>query len=571
MKSSLHDVFCERSLSTLPAQHTAITLRENNVNQPEKRKIERILMVTREYDGLAGAGGVKDVCRQLAEALARQGACDVRVVLPRYGFMDAEALGFVPVQLPCNNKTGTLAQGFDVDMSYAHRERREQISLWTKQIHGVTVYLLEASRFAEKQGVYAYTAAEEAEKSWQQAGAGHFDYFAMNILLQKAALDMLILLDFRPDIIHCHDGHSAILPAMLRENDGWRHWFCNTGLVVTIHNAGLGYHQEVGDIEFAEAITGLPMSVIRAGMLNNNFDPFMVAAGYAILNTVSENYARELQETEDDSRTGWLGHQLQRRGITLAGITNGINPEDFDPRHANNAGIDAAFDPATGDLHGKWICKEHMLAACNGEQQWQRVVQYGSLRMESSEQPLFTFIGRLTAQKGVNVLLKTLILLSTMGETGFQILILGSGEKYLEEHLKEMTTAATNQGRLCFLKGYDPALATKIYAAGDFFLIPSLYEPCGLTDYIAQLYGNLPVARRVGGLVKIIDGQTGFTYQEHQPEALAAAMQHALHLYRQERSQITTMQRNAVERIRNHHTWERVMQDYLRLYQQALP
>jgi starch synthase len=304
--------------------------------------------------------------------------------------------------------------------------------------------------------------------------------------------------------------------------------------------------------------------------LNNNFDPFMVAAGYAILNTVSENYARELQETEDDSRTGWLGHQLQRRGITLAGITNGINPEDFDPRHADKAGIDAAFDPATGDLHGKWICKERMLASCNGEQQWQRVVQYGSLQIDP-DQPLFTFIGRLTAQKGVNVLLKALILLSTMGETGFQILLLGSGEQYLEEQLKEMSTTATNQGRLCFLKGYDPALATKIYAAGDFFLIPSLYEPCGLTDYIAQLYGNLPIARRVGGLVKIIDGETGFTYQEHQPEALATAMQQALRLYRQERNQITTMQRNAVERIRTHHTWERVMQDYLGLYQQALP
>jgi starch synthase len=540
------------------------------VNQPEERKIERVLMVSREYDGLAGAGGVKDVCRQLAEALAKHGGCDVRVVLPRYGFIDAEALGFAQVTLPCQNAEGKPALSFDVDMNYAHRERREQVSLWTKNIHGVTVYLLEAARFAEKHGVYAYTAEEEAEKSWQQAGAGHFDYFAMNILLQKAALSMLILLDFRPDIIHCHDGHAAVLPAMLRENEGWRHWFCRTGAAVTVHNAGQGYHQEVGDIEFAEAITGLPFSVIRSGIFNSSFDPFAVAAGYAAMNTVSENYARELQETDEDSRTGWLGHHLLRRGVTLAGITNGISPEDFDPRHAEQAGIDAAFDPAVGDLGGKWQCKEHILAACRADQHWQRAVQHGSLH-RAPELPLFTFIGRLTAQKGVDVLLKALTLLAATGETGFQILLLGSGEKSLEEHLKNMACDENSGGRLCFLKGYDPALATKIYAAGDFFLIPSLYEPCGLTDYIAQLFGNLPVAHRVGGLVKIVDGETGFTYEEHQPEALAAAMQQALHLHREERGRITDMQRAAVERIRSYHTWEQVMQHYLALYRQALP
>ena len=91
-------------------------------------------MVSREYDGLAGAGGVKDVCRQLAEALAKHGGCDVRAVLPRYGFIDAEALGFAQVTLPCQNADGKPALSFDVDMNYAHRERREQVSLWTKNI-----------------------------------------------------------------------------------------------------------------------------------------------------------------------------------------------------------------------------------------------------------------------------------------------------------------------------------------------------------------------------------------------------------------------------------------------------
>lgn len=535
------------------------------MNPLEERSVQRVLMVSREYEGLAGAGGVKDVCRQLAEALAQCGGrCDVRVALPLYGFMDAAALGFERLPLPCRP-----AFSFEVDMNYPGRERREEISVWQRNIRGVTVYLLDSKRFTEKHGVYTYTAEEEEQKSWQQAGAGHFDYFAMNILLQKAALALLILLDFRPDIIHCHDGHAATLPAMMRENEGWRHWFCKTGAVVTIHNAGMSYHQEVADIEFAEAVTSLPPSVVRSGIFNNCFDPFAAAAGYAVMNTVSENYARELQKSEEDSRTGWLGHHLLRKGVSLAGITNGINPEEFDPRHAERLGLDAPFDPASGDLAGKRRCKERLLTVCCEEQNKGKVTQHGSLQMEP-DLPLFTFIGRLTAQKGVDVLLKALILLAATGETGFQTLILGSGEKYLEEHLKEMTAAGSCGGRLCFLQGYAPSLANQIYAAGDFFLIPSLYEPCGLTDYIAQLFGNLPVVHYVGGLVKVLDGETGFTYQEHAPEALAAAIQQALSLHRCDPARLDIMRRAAVRRIHERHTWERVMQDYLALYRQAL-
>jgi starch synthase len=529
-----------------------------------EKKIKRVLMVAREYDGLAGAGGVKDVCRQLAEALVHHEGCEVRVVLPRYGVIDAAASGFRPVPLPCGD-----GKCFAVDMHYTGRERREIVSLWQKDIQGVGVYLLESSRFAEKHGVYAYTAEEEAQKSWQHAGSGHYDYFAMNILLQKAALAMMILLDFRPDIIHCHDGHSAVLPAMMREIEGWRHSFCRTGAVVTIHNAGQGYHQEVADIDFAEAVTGLPGSVIHASLFNQCFDPFAAAAPYARMNTVSANYARELQETDEDSRTGWLGHYLLRRGIKLAGITNGISPEDFDPRDAARAGIDAAFDPASGDLAGKRICKEKLLAACNAGQVSQRVVQHGRLRIEP-DAPLFTFIGRLTAQKGMDVLLEALPLL-TGENAAFQLLLLGSGEKKLEEQIEAMAADEKSGGRICFLKGYDQALAARMYASGDFFLIPSLYEPCGLTDYIAQLFGNLPVVHHVGGLVKVIDGETGFAYQDHTPEALAAAMRQALHLYRHDCGRIGTMQRAAVERIRSHHTWRQAVQEYSALYRQALP
>ena len=527
-------------------------------------------MVSREYDGLAGAGGVKDVCRQLAEALVEHAGCRVRVVLPGYGFMDAEKLGFAPLPLTRPGRSVRPRTGFSVDMNYPARERREEVTVWQQEIRGVEIYLLESPRFSEKLGVYTYTAEEERKTGWQHRGEGHFDYFAMNILLQKAALDLMVLLDCRPDCIHCQDGHAATLPAMMRELPGYRPFFSDTGAVVTVHNAGMGYHQEIDDLVFAEAVTGLPASVINAGRLGTDFDPFMAAAPYARLNTVSENYARELQQTSEDGRTGWLGHELLLRGITLAGITNGINPEDFNPNHPEELGLAAPFSPLQGDLAGKRICKEQMLAACSPGSTWSRVAQYGHLSADAGL-PLYTFIGRLTAQKGVDVLLQAVSLLLA-GEAGnrFQLLILGSGAPDLEEELENLTGAAAVSGRICFLKGYDPALANRIYAAGDFFLIPSLYEPCGLTDYIAQLMGNLPIVHHVGGLVKVLDNTTGFAYAEHAAEALAQAMQRAFTVYESDPAALKAMQRAAVERIRAEHSWQKVMEEYIKLYQSAL-
>ena len=119
------------------------------------------------------------------------------------------------------------------------------------------------------------------------------------------------------------------------------------------------------------------------------------------------------------------------------------------------------------------------------------------------------------------------------------------------------------------MKGFDPVLANQIYASGDFFLIPSRYEPCGLTDYIAQLLGNLPIVHRVGGLVKVIDGETGFSYAGNSAGALAETMQRAMAVYLSGKGAIERMQVAAVERIDRQHTWQVVMDAYMDLYRQA--
>lgn len=537
--------------------------------QRERRTIQSVWMVSREYDGLAGAGGVKDVTRQLAEALVAAGQVKVSVILPRYGFIDVGQAGFAPLPVTTSSAMigGQRAEHtFAVDMDYTREERRENVAIWQRLLNGVTIYLVEADRFAEKLGVYTYTEIEEQRQSWQVKGEGHYDYFAMNILLQKAALDLMILLEAHPDVIHCQDGHAATLPAMMRENCGYRHYFRHTAAVITIHNAGIGYHQEVGDLHFARAVTGLPQRVVDASLLNGSFDPFIAAAPYAILNTVSENYARELQETKEDHRTGWLGHALLGRQVRLAGITNGIDPHAFNPTQPEILQLAAGFDVRNAQLEGKRRCKVSLLEHLQNQAYADRLVQHGTLPCQP-DVPLCVFIGRLTAQKGVDLLIAAMdTLIAT--DTHCSFLVFGSGAVSYEQQLVRL--AEQNLGRMCFLKGFDPVVANSVYAAGDLFLIPSRYEPCGLTDYIAQLLGTLPVVHHVGGLVKVIDEVTGFTYNGESVTTLVSALTRALNVYRHAPERFKKMQQNAVERIEQLHTWQQVMAAYQVLYRKAM-
>jgi starch synthase len=369
-------------------------------------------------------------------------------------------------------------------------------------------------------------------------------------------------------VIHCHDGHTAILSALIREYPGYRSYFRGTGCLVTIHNAGYGYHQEIADIPYARSITGLASHVIDKNQLDRKFDPFLVAGHYAAVNTVSENYARELQETESDLLTGWLGHELKKRGVVLEGVTNGIEPNVFSSSVIAGGDPDLLFDPGKieDDLSGKKHCKSMFLSEIAEGREFEGVKRFGTLR-NSSEHPLFTFIGRLSEQKGVDILIEVLGVLLEK-EVNVQMLILGSGSDNFESRLIALSEDERISGRLCYLKGFSPDLANRIFAAGDFNIVPSRYEPCGLTDFIAQLFGNIPVVHHIGGLVKVRDGVTGIAYHNDSPDDLLRALQKALVLYGDEPLK-RRIQQQAVEEIRRKYTWTKVMRKYLDLYRKA--
>lgn len=531
----------------------------------KQKTIREIWMVSREYGNIAGAGGVKDVVAGLSLTLARWTGRTVHVVLPCYGFILPEPLGFQP--LPDPLQPGEQL-AFETDLNYPAKERKERVAVWYGKIDRVNLYLLDAERFKEKLDVYTYSAYEQSMQPWQKKGEGHFDYFAMNILLQKASLDLMMLIGAQPDVIHCHDGHTAVLPAMINELAGYRNYFRETGCLVTVHNAGKGYHQEVADLAFAAASSGLSLDTVYASRLDDCFDPFLAGGRWAVMNTVSENYARELRETSDDMLTGWLGHTLLERNITLEGVTNGIDPELFSAKDPTQTGLAAAFDPLNDTvLKGKKKCKDSLLRLVAGKDEIPGILQSGAITVDP-ELCLITFIGRLSEQKGVDILTQALAELLAKRK-GFQFLLLGSGSAEDEAPLLSLAQKKENSGRLAILRGFDPELALKIYAAGDFFVIPSRYEPCGLTDFMAQLFGNLPIVHHVGGLVKVEDGKTGFAYSVQSKGALSNAMERGLQLYMNDPAALREMQRQAVLRIDEQYTWKMVSKKYLELYKKA--
>jgi starch synthase len=530
----------------------------------EMSRKRNIWMLSREYRGLAGAGGVQDVARDLSDALADAGY-NVTVIMPCYGFINPEKQGFHP-----------LPVSLDVDMNYTGEERREQCGFHERIKGKVRMILIESERFSEKQGIYTYTSRDAARDPSATPGTGYYDYFAMNLLHQKAALALGIYMGSPPDIIHCHDGHTALTPVMMRELEGFRVFYRNTAAVLTIHNAGLGYHQEIADLAFARAVTGLPSFIIYSMLLNGMFDPLLAGSVYATVNTVSENYARELQETELDAITGWLGHALKDRNIRLEGITNGINAAEYTPVNSVKLGIPAGYNPCQGDFMGKDACRRAALELFSGRGENALAREFSDAGMErygrispSFPFPLFSVVSRLNNQKGMDILADAMEgPLKDMPD--FHLALLGNGEEHLEGRFRDIAGMKEYQGRFVFVSGFNTRLANLIYAAGDFLLIPSRFEPCGLTDLIAQLMGNIPVARKTGGLVKVIDEKTGISFEDLSVTALENAISRAITLYVKSRPSFLEMRKEGCRVATEHYSWEQVVPRYIDLYEKAV-
>lgn len=452
------------------------------------KQVQTIWLVSREYAGIAEAGGVKNVVCSLAEGLVRQNR-SVTVFIPRYASVSIES-----------------SFRFACDISVAHQVY--SVVFTSAMYHGVELIFVDASVFNNKHSVYVYTEDEANTIPGAVRGKGHFDVDIMNMLLQKAVAEYSLISGLVPDVLHGQDAHTAILPALIRTNDRYCSLFAHTVIAITIHNSGPGYRQVIPYSDYASVLTGLDESVLKRAVFNGNIEPFLLAAEYGVLTTVSPWYAKELTTHQFDRFTEGLSGEFERRGISITGITNGIDYDKYNAQDTTCSLLPFAFDPAKGDLKGKYLCRAEFLSRIARFQNNSTITCFGTINPEPHA-VYYSYHGRIAWQKGLDIFEKSAeIVLNSSPKARF--IILGQGDIALESILIHLSEKYV--GRFVYLRGYERVLARMAVAVADFLVLPSIFEPCGLEDFIGQIYGTIPVAHAVGGLQKIIHGESGFLY-----------------------------------------------------------
>ncbi len=443
----------------------------------------RILMVSAESAPQVKVGGLADVVDALSRELGRRGH-DVRIVLPLYGHLDRKRLDIRPLRKlpPLAVRVG--ARMHDIRWHVAGSGRG-----------AVKIHFVESELF-DRPGVYT-----------DKEGKGFADSLARAALHTQAALLLPRLLEWPVDVVHAHDAQAA--PALVLRRELWP----DRGLpgpaagVLTIHNLA---HQEIHPPQLIGEL-GLPASLAAyPGLLEFHGSLNLMKGGILAadrINTVSPTYARETLQSAVVGQG--LEAVLAGRGDHYRGILNGGDYGTWDPRR--DVALAAAYGP--DDLAGKARCRRALLRA---------------LKLEAADdRPLCGFVGRLVDQKGIDLLLP---LLDRLAGDGFTFAVLGTGDPALEAGMRE--AARRNPKQVAFVGTFDEGLAHRIYAGSDLFLMPSIFEPCGLSQMYALRYGTPPVVRSTGGLADTVadfDGAagTGFVFAEARPEALLKALRRA--------------------------------------------
>lgn len=472
----------------------------------------RILYVVAEAAPFVKVGGLADVAYGLPRALRALGH-DVRVILPRYRAINGAAYHLQALRSP-----------FEVSVGLAGETRPVEVEV--SEVTGVPTYFIWDEYYFGRDQVYGYP--DDPQR---------FIFFC------RAVLAFLRHIDWRPEILHGNDWHTGFLFLWLATAGRRERFYRPIATVFTIHN--MAYQGITGDALLA--FGGIHEHVERLeveppGHIN------WLARGIAhadAINTVSPRYAQEILTPEFGFG---LEPLLQRRADRLFGILNGIDPEAWDPR--TDPALVARFDAETLERRAEN----------------KRAAQEAFGLPPRSEVPLFAFIGRLIEQKGVDLLLATA---EALFARGVQVAILGTGMPEYEAAFAEWPSRFPGQAgvRLAF----DEALARLLYGGADVFLMPSKFEPCGLSQMIAMRYGAIPLVHAVGGLVDTVrdiaqeDG-TGFVFSPFSEEAFLAAVDRALALYRNPAAW-RAVQRRAMARD---FSWSASAQAYEALYQRAV-
>ncbi len=515
-------------------------------------------LVSREYASIAEAGGVKNVACSLAESLVRQGN-KVCLFIPVYGCTDFSLVeDFIE---DWRNPVSFYISGEKTEVTFSHGS-----------MNGVEIVFVRHLAFAEKRGVYTYTQEEQEENPVHRKGEGHLDKDYLNTLFQKAIAYYAknCSVDERPNIIHCQDAPASLLPALIPFQDEVKDFFQETKFVVTIHNAGPGYHHEFESLEEAKRITDLPEEVLEYGRNGRRIEPFILASKNACITTVSPEYAREILSSETD--TDGLSSIFRTNKTKIIGITNGIDFFKYDPSSQKKSLLPFAFNPEINDLDGKYKCRNFFLEnfASKRESGWDQevegVVRYGFISNEEPEDKFIyiSYHGRVVQQKGIEVMIHAAERLFN-ASLPVRFIFAGQGSPELERNLTDF--AEKNLGKCVYFKGYNKSLSRLVTATADFSLHPSYFEPCGLEDFIAQTFGTLPVAHATGGLCKIDNDETGWLYSPNTSEKMISVLEPLVKIMLYAgRDVFRRMISYSARHVHEKYSWDKVALEYIRLY-----
>ncbi len=477
----------------------------------------KILFAASEVAPFAKTGGLADVAGSLPRALAGLGH-DVSVILPRYRQVDVERYGL------------RRAASFYVPLA-SWKERCDILvgSLGPK----VTAYFVDKDIYYDRPELYRTLRGDHPDN------AERFIFFS------RAIPELCRALDIAPDIVHCNDWQTGLVPVYLRKLYSGVPQFARTRTVFTIHNLGyqgLFWHWDL-------PMTGLGWDVFTPAGIEfwGNMNLLKAGIVYAdAVTTVSATYAKEIQTPE-------YGHGLdgvlRGRAADLTGIVNGIDYDEWDP--SVDRSLARNFSAARPS--GKQACRKALL---------------DELGLPATAAPVIGMVTRLSDQKGLDILVDALPEVMALGA---RLVVLGTGDERYHRLLRDACRLHAAQMRV--LLTYDEALARRIYAGADMFLMPSRYEPCGLGQMHALRYGTVPVVRRTGGLTDTVADHdprtgtgTGFLFDSYTADALAACVRRAVSVFANPPAWKRIMRAGMQVDL----SWQHSAKDYVKVYQKLV-
>jgi len=482
----------------------------------------RVLQVSAEIYPLLKTGGLADVTGALPAALARAG-CEPRVLLP----------GFPSI-------LAGLSEATEVTSLHTSFGERTTLRLGhLSALGGLAAYVIDAPALYDRPG----------DPYLDESGQPHADNHRRFALLGQAASALAHGADpsWAPQVVHSHDWHAALANAYLALSGAGSRNHVRT--VYTVHN--LAYQGLFPPYLLPEL--GLPASAFTIDGLEFHGQVSFMKAGLAYadrVTTVSPSYAREIQTPEYGCGLDGL---LRQRQVLLSGILNGVDNEVWNP--GRDPHLVARYDVAR--LAGKARCKAALQAELGLEPEPKAL--------------LFGIVGRFAEQKGLPLLLAVL---PDIVRLGGQLVLLGSGDAGLEQALRD--AAAAHPAEVALRIGYDEPLAHRIFAATDVTLVPSRYEPCGLTQMYGLRYGSLPLVRRVGGLADtVVDCTledmadavaTGFVFDSFDADQMRRAVRRAFALYTRPAQWRAVQRRGMSQRF----GWDDAARQYAALYRELV-